>query len=54
MHWSNQRARLEAASDELPRLVPAGPSADYDVKDPVCDLIMDAAERWATDVAWSP
>jgi len=25
----------------------------YDVKDPVCDLVMHAAERWAADVSWS-
>jgi GrpB-like predicted nucleotidyltransferase (UPF0157 family) len=22
------------------------------VKDPVCDLILDAAERWATSIGW--
>jgi GrpB-like predicted nucleotidyltransferase (UPF0157 family) len=38
----------------LARLAPDDVDAYYDVKDPVCDLIMDAAERWATDVAWSP
>ena len=38
----------------LARLHPDDVDAYYDVKDPVCDLIMDAAERWATDVAWSP
>jgi GrpB-like predicted nucleotidyltransferase (UPF0157 family) len=38
----------------LARLRPDDVDAYYDVKDPVCDLIMDAAERWATDVAWSP
>jgi GrpB-like predicted nucleotidyltransferase (UPF0157 family) len=37
----------------LARLRPDDVDAYYDVKDPVCDLIMDAAERWATDVAWS-
>ena len=26
--------------------------AYYAVKDPVCDLIMDAAERWATATDW--
>lgn len=25
-----------------------------DAKDPVCDLIMQAAERWADETAWSP
>ena len=28
-------------------------TAYYDVKDPVCDLIMAAAERWAVDVSWT-
>jgi hypothetical protein len=28
-------------------------TAYCDVKDPVCDLIMAAAERWAADVAWT-
>lgn len=37
----------------LARLHPEDVSAYYDVKDPVCDLVMDAAERWAADVAWS-
>jgi GrpB-like predicted nucleotidyltransferase (UPF0157 family) len=38
----------------LARLHPEDVSTYYDVKDPVCDVIMDAAERWAADVAWSP
>ena len=38
----------------LAGLHPDDVGAYYDVKDPVCDLIMQAAERWATDVAWSP
>ena len=38
----------------LARWHPDDVDAYYDVKDPVCDLIMDAAERWATSVAWSP
>ena len=37
----------------LARLHPDDADAYYEVKDPVCDLIMDAAERWAIDVAWS-
>jgi GrpB-like predicted nucleotidyltransferase (UPF0157 family) len=32
---------------------PEDPQAYYDVKDPVCDLIMDAAERWAADTEWT-
>lgn len=38
----------------LARLHSDDPEAYYDVKDPVCDIVMDAAERWADDVAWSP
>lgn len=38
----------------LARLHPNDILAYYDVKDPVCDVVMNAAERWATDVAWSP
>ncbi len=44
-------ARVKLA---LARLHPDDVAAYYDVKDPVCDLVMEAAERWATDVAWSP
>ena len=29
-------------------------NAYYAVKDPVCDLIMDAAERWASATGWLP
>jgi GrpB-like predicted nucleotidyltransferase (UPF0157 family) len=38
----------------LARLHPDDVDAYYDVKDPVCDLVMDAAVRWAADAAWSP
>ena len=37
----------------LARLHPDDPDAYYDVKDPVCDLVMDAAEHWAAAVSWS-
>jgi GrpB-like predicted nucleotidyltransferase (UPF0157 family) len=37
----------------LARLHPDDAEAYYDVKDPVCDLIMDAAEQWAAGVGWS-
>jgi hypothetical protein len=44
----------------MPRSRPPSPGstqttwgAYYDVKDPVCDLVMDAAERWAADVDWA-
>jgi GrpB-like predicted nucleotidyltransferase (UPF0157 family) len=32
--------------------VPGDFDAYYDVKDPVCDLIMASAERWAVDTGW--
>lgn len=38
----------------LARLHPDDAEAYYDVKDPVCDLVMDAAERWAARARWSP
>jgi GrpB-like predicted nucleotidyltransferase (UPF0157 family) len=38
----------------LARRNPDDVEAYYDVKDPVCDLVMDAAERWAEQVGWSP
>ncbi len=37
----------------LARWRPTDVTAYYDVKDPVCDLIMAAAERWAADVGWT-
>jgi GrpB-like predicted nucleotidyltransferase (UPF0157 family) len=40
--------------EALARLHPDDQEAYYDVKDPVCDLIMDAAERWATATAYAP
>jgi len=38
----------------LSRLHSDDADAYYAVKDPVCDLVMDAAERWATEVGWTP
>ncbi len=37
---------------ELARLHPDDVDAYYAVKDPVCDLILDAAERWAAQTGW--
>jgi GrpB-like predicted nucleotidyltransferase (UPF0157 family) len=39
---------------QLARLHPQDVDAYYDVKDPVCDLILQAAELWATRVKWTP
>lgn len=38
----------------LARLHPEDPEAYYDVKDPVCDVIMGAAEEWASTTSWTP
>jgi GrpB-like predicted nucleotidyltransferase (UPF0157 family) len=52
-HSASAAAAYAQVKVALARLHPDDVEAYYDVKDPVCDLIMDAAERWATDVAWS-
>ena len=39
---------------ELARLHPDDADAYYAVKDPVCDLVMVAAETWAASVNWCP
>lgn len=44
-------ARIKVA---LARAHPTDVEAYYAVKDPVCDLVMEAAERWASSVGWSP
>ncbi len=36
----------------LARLHPHDVDAYYDIKDPVCDLIIDAAERWARETGY--
>ena len=38
----------------LARLHPEDLDAYYDVKDPVCDIIMAAAERWASETSYAP
>jgi len=38
----------------LARIAPGNFDAYYAVKDPVCDLVMAAAERWAQQTDWSP
>ena len=38
----------------LARLHPENADAYYDVKDPVCDIIIDAAERWAPETGYIP
>lgn len=38
----------------LARVRPTDIDAYYDVKDPVCDVIMGGAEAWAAHVGWKP
>ena len=38
----------------LSELHPNDVDAYYAVKDPVCDLVVEAAEQWASSAAWSP
>jgi GrpB-like predicted nucleotidyltransferase (UPF0157 family) len=38
----------------LAEIAPGNFDAYYAVKDPVCDLVMAAAERWAQQVGWLP
>lgn len=38
----------------LARLHPYDVDAYYDIKDPVCDLIVQSAEIWAVSVGWQP
>lgn len=56
--YLRQSATAAAAYAEiklaLARLHPYDAEAYYDVKDPACDLIIDAAERWAADTGWAP
>ncbi len=40
--------------EALARLHPDDVDAYYDVKDPVCDIVMDAAERWAAGTSYVP
>jgi GrpB-like predicted nucleotidyltransferase (UPF0157 family) len=47
-------AAYEQAKRALARLHPFDIDAYLDVKEPICDLVMGGAERWATAVAWAP
>lgn len=48
------REAYEQIKETLARLHPDDLDAYYDVKDPVCDLIMAAAERWASATNYAP
>lgn len=53
-HSAAARGSYEAVKVALARLHPDDPDAYYDVKDPVCDLVVEAAERWAAETGWTP
>ena len=53
-HAPAAAAAYAAVKVALARLHPDDADAYHDVKDPVCDLVMDAAERWAVDTGWTP
>lgn len=50
-HVAQAYAQIKLA---LARLHPEDVEAYYDVKDPACDLIMAAAERWAVQTGYEP
>ena len=45
---------LELIKREIVKRHPEDLDAYYDIKDPVCDLIWDAAQDWARQTNWSP
>lgn len=53
---ANRQAMLtyEQIKRTLARLHPDNADAYYDIKDPVCDLIMHAARIWAAAADWQP
>jgi len=48
------REAYEQVKETLARLHPENLDAYYDVKDPVCDIIMVAAECWASETSYAP
>ncbi len=51
---SQVRGAYEQIKLALARLLPEDIEAYYDVKDPTCDIIMAAAERWASQQNYRP
>jgi GrpB-like predicted nucleotidyltransferase (UPF0157 family) len=47
-------AAYAQVKEALARLHPEDEDAYYDVKDPVCDIIVDAAARWAAETGYVP
>lgn len=48
------RGAYQQIKEALARLHPDDMDAYYDVKDPVCDIVMAAAERWAAQTSYVP
>jgi GrpB-like predicted nucleotidyltransferase (UPF0157 family) len=48
------RGAYEQIKVALARLHPDDIEAYYEVKDPVCDIVMAAAERWASQTRYAP
>lgn len=48
------RGAYAQVKEALARLHPENLDAYYEVKDPVCDIIMAAAERWASETRYAP
>lgn len=48
------RGAYQQIKEALARLHPDDVDAYYDVKDPVCDIVLAAAERWAAQTAYVP
>ena len=48
------RGAYQQIKEALARLHPDDVDAYYDVKDPVCDIVMAAAERWAAQTSYVP
>ncbi|WP_295660227.1 GrpB family protein [uncultured Nocardioides sp.] len=53
-HSASAAGSYAAIKTALARLHPDDADAYYDVKDPVCDLVVEAAERWAAATGWTP
>jgi len=53
-HDAAAAATYALIKHELAAIAPGNFDAYYAVKDPVCDLVMAAAERWAQQTHWSP
>ncbi len=49
-----EAASYGAVKRALAAVAPDDWNAYYEVKDPVCDLILAGAEQWAARVGWSP